>query len=137
MIVARRIVAVGTARAVSAGVLVAPAGVLVAPGPARAGGYASLPNRYVLSGTRLFPESIGYQRATGAYFVGSLVDGRILRGSVVAGAAGPFLPAGGDGRAGCGRDQGGRAREAVRRRRDDWRGVGLRCRHPPFARPLR
>jgi len=92
MIVARRIVAVGTALAVSAGVL-------VAPGPARASGGAPLPDRYVLPGARLFPESIGYQRATGAYFVGSLVDGRILRGSLVDGATGPFLPAGGDGRA--------------------------------------
>ncbi len=68
------------------------------PAPPASGG-APLPDRYVLPGARLFPESIGYQRATGAYFVGSLVDGRILRGSLVDGAAGPFLPAGGDGRA--------------------------------------
>ncbi len=91
MIVARRIVAVGTALAVSAGVL-------VGPGPARPSGGAPLPDRYVLPGARLFPESIGYQRATGSYFVGSLVDGRVLRGSVTQAAAHPFLPAGGDGR---------------------------------------
>ena len=52
MIVARRIVAVGTALAVSAGML-------VAPGPARPSGGAPLPDRYVLPGARLFPESIG------------------------------------------------------------------------------
>lgn len=72
------------------------AATLSVPRSSRAG--APLPDRYSLPGARLFPESIGYQRATGSYFVGSLVDGRILRGSVTAGAARPFLPAGGDGR---------------------------------------
>lgn len=54
--------------------------------------------RYTLPGDRVFPESIGYDPATGDFYVGSLEDGAILRGNIDRDAADVFLPAGGDGR---------------------------------------
>jgi hypothetical protein len=45
------------------------------------------PGRYVLPGDTVFPEGIGYDAATNAFFVGSSSDGTLYRGDVATGAA--------------------------------------------------
>ncbi len=59
------------------------------------------PGRYVLPGDTVFPEGIGYDAATNAFFVGSSGDGTLYRGDVATGAVTVFSPAGSDGRAGA------------------------------------
>ena len=54
--------------------------------------------QYTLPGEHVFPESIGYQPSTGHFFVGSLMDGQVLRGHVDGREVTPFLPANSDGR---------------------------------------
>ena len=49
--------------------------------------HSRLPKSYVLPGNALFPEGMGYDRETGNFYTGSLLDGTIVRGNV-AGAAG-------------------------------------------------
>jgi Cu-Zn family superoxide dismutase len=53
--------------------------------------------RYALPGERVFPESIGYDVATGDFFVGSLADGTIYRGNVGQRQVTVYLPAGAHG----------------------------------------
>lgn len=53
---------------------------------------------YTLPGKAVFPESIGYQAKTGDYYVGSLVDGSVIKGNINTKTATVFLPAGSDGR---------------------------------------
>jgi Cu-Zn family superoxide dismutase len=59
------------------------------------------PSLYVLPGNTVFPEGIGYDAATNAFFVGSSGDGTLYRGDVATGAVAVFSPAGSDGRAGA------------------------------------
>src|SRR5262249_59790681 len=51
-----------------------------------------------LPGRTAFPESIGADPRTGAFFTGSLIDGTVYRGTLDAPVATVFLPAGSDGR---------------------------------------
>ena len=51
-----------------------------------------------LPGATAFPESIGVDPRTGAFFTGSLIDGTVYRGTLDAPAAEVLLPAGSDGR---------------------------------------
>jgi hypothetical protein len=51
-----------------------------------------------LPGPHAFPESIGVDRATRAFFTGSLIDGTVYRGTLDAPKARVFLAAGSDGR---------------------------------------
>ena len=53
---------------------------------------------HALPGAAAFPESIGSDPRTGAFFTGSLIDGTVFRGSLDAANASVFLPAGSDGR---------------------------------------
>jgi hypothetical protein len=53
---------------------------------------------HVLPGTTAFPENIGADPRTGAYFTGSLIDGTIYRGTLSAPEAQVLSPAGADGR---------------------------------------
>ena len=51
-----------------------------------------------LPGERAFPESIGADPRTGAFFTGSLIDGTVYRGTLDQSEASVLLPAGSDGR---------------------------------------
>lgn len=51
-----------------------------------------------LAGDKAFPESIGVDPRTGAFYTGSLIDGSVDRGTLGSPTAGEFLPAGSDGR---------------------------------------
>jgi Cu-Zn family superoxide dismutase len=53
---------------------------------------------HTLPGATAFPESIGADPRTGEFFTGSLIDGSMVRGTLRALQAKPFLSAGGDGR---------------------------------------
>src|SRR5262249_15845758 len=53
---------------------------------------------HTLPGATAFPESIGADPRTGAFFTGSLIDGTVYRGTLDAPSATVFLPAGSDGR---------------------------------------
>jgi hypothetical protein len=66
--------------------------------PATGGAEGDLPARYVVPGDRVFPESIGAQKSTGDFFVGSTTDGTIYRGNVRRPKLEVFLPGGRDGR---------------------------------------
>jgi Cu-Zn family superoxide dismutase len=67
--------------------------------PARHGDrHSQLPKSYVLPGNALFPEGMGYDRQTGNFYTGSLVDGTIVRGNVQEPQAEVFSAAGADGR---------------------------------------
>lgn len=56
------------------------------------------PAAYELPGSRVFPEGIGLDKATGDFYVGSSQDGTIYRGNVRREQAEVFLPGGRDGR---------------------------------------
>jgi Cu-Zn family superoxide dismutase len=60
--------------------------------------HSQLPKSYVLPGNALFPEGMGYDRQTGNFYTGSLLDGTIVRGNVQEPQAEVFSPAGADGR---------------------------------------
>jgi hypothetical protein len=60
--------------------------------------HAQLPKSYALPGNALFPEGMGYDRQTGNFYTGSLLDGTIVRGNVLEPQAEVFSPAGADGR---------------------------------------
>jgi Cu-Zn family superoxide dismutase len=63
------------------------------------GGHRSrLPVTYSLPGAALFPEGLGYDRDTGNFYTGSVVDGTIVRGNIRSPQATVFSPAGADGR---------------------------------------
>jgi sugar lactone lactonase YvrE len=62
------------------------------------GGRPQLPVTYALPGTALFPEGMGYDRQTGDFYTGSVVDGTIVRGNILNPQAQVFSPAGADGR---------------------------------------
>jgi sugar lactone lactonase YvrE len=85
----------GWMRVVAAGLLLPALLIALAPGGSRA---AEGPSRYVLPGATVFPEGIGYDAATNAFFVGSNSDGTLFRGDVATGAVTVFSPAGSDGR---------------------------------------
>jgi Cu-Zn family superoxide dismutase len=53
---------------------------------------------HTLAGEKTFPESIGVDPRTGAFFTGSLIDGSVDRGNLASPGASVFLPAGSDGR---------------------------------------
>jgi hypothetical protein len=53
---------------------------------------------HTLPDASAFPESIGADPRTGAFFTGSLIDGAVYRGTLDAPDATVFLPAGSDGR---------------------------------------
>lgn len=53
---------------------------------------------YTLPGARTFPEGIAIDRAQKRFYVSSITDGSILRGSLRGGSASVFLPGGADGR---------------------------------------
>src|SRR5215468_2204143 len=53
---------------------------------------------HTLPGSTAFPESIGADPRTGVFFTGSLIDGTVFRGTLDAGEAQVFLPAGSNGR---------------------------------------
>jgi Cu-Zn family superoxide dismutase len=53
---------------------------------------------HALPGAAAFPESIGADPRTGAFYTGSLIDGTVFRGTLDAPQAEVFLPAGSDGR---------------------------------------
>jgi Cu-Zn family superoxide dismutase len=53
---------------------------------------------YALPGNALFPEGMGYDRETGNFYTGSLLDGTIVRGNISQPQATVFSPAGADGR---------------------------------------
>ena len=53
---------------------------------------------HALPGATAFPESIGVDPRTGAFFTGSLIDGTVYRGTLESDTATVFLPAGSDGR---------------------------------------
>ena len=61
-------------------------------------GAASEVRMHSLPGPVAFPESIGADPRTGAFFTGSLIDGTLYRGDLAAEEARVFLPAGSDGR---------------------------------------
>ena len=69
-----------------------------APLAARGGNPSSLPDRYVLPGTAVFPEGVAYDQRTGAVFVSSTTDGTVFRGDVKSEVLAPFLPPRTDGR---------------------------------------
>lgn len=66
-----------------------------APGMGRA---ADGPSRFELPGATVYPEGIGYDAATNAFFVGSSGEGTLFRGDVATGAVTVFSPGGSDGR---------------------------------------
>ncbi len=51
-----------------------------------------------LPGATAFPESVGVDQRTGAFYTGSLIDGTVFRGRLDSAQAEVFLPAGSDGR---------------------------------------
>ena len=61
--------------------------------------HGAMPATYVLPGSTLFPEGIGYDSVTGDYFVGALGGGAVLRGNVLRPEVSVFSGAGADGRA--------------------------------------
>ena len=61
-------------------------------------GGGPLPTRYVLPGSRVFPEGIAYDERTGLVFVSSTTDGTIFRGQSSDETLTPFLAGGADGR---------------------------------------
>ena len=63
-----------------------------------AGAAAQQTRSHSLPGATAFPESIGADPTTGAFFTGSLIDGTVYRGTLDAPEASVFLPAGSDGR---------------------------------------
>src|SRR5262245_49574243 len=63
-----------------------------------AGGAAKETRTHALPGATAFPEGIGADPRTGAFFTGSLIDGTVYRGTLDAPEASVFLPAGSDGR---------------------------------------
>jgi len=58
----------------------------------------SIPTRYVLPGSSVFPEGIAYDERTRFVFVSSTTDGTIYRGDVSDETLQPWLPGGSDGR---------------------------------------
>lgn len=97
------------ARAISVAILVAFAAcdrpVTAPAGPSTAlaakganNGNGSLPTRYVLRGSSVFPEGIAYDERTQTVFVSSTTDGTVFRGDASNETLAPFLPPGADGR---------------------------------------
>ena len=66
--------------------------------PARHQQAKAIPKTYVLPGDTIFPEGMGYDRSNGAYFVGAIGGGAVLRGNVNNPNAKIFSAAGADGR---------------------------------------
>jgi Cu-Zn family superoxide dismutase len=59
----------------------------------------AVPKTYVLPGDKLFPEGMGYDKQNGAFFVGAIGGGAVLRGNVNSATVKTFSAAGADGRA--------------------------------------